>query len=119
MKRIQNLNDVKKGDKFYIFARYGRKVEIVTCCNVTPQRAQIGPYRYLKKDASGYGGGTWRSPPCLYLIDKESEALYGEQILRESLKKAVSQLNFDTMPIDKATEIFELLKKHFRDLVAS
>lgn len=92
MERIKNLDDVKPGDKFFIYRQYSQNLDVVECSHATPTRCTIGGRQYTKKDACGYGGGNYYSIPHLYPYCDEGKKLYAEQLKRKKAMEAIGKI---------------------------
>ena len=99
--RVKDLLDVKLGDQFLINRRYGAGDDIVTCTKISPQQAEIGHWRYWKKNASGMGGSSWSLPPTLYHVTPEALERIGLRTMREKLKAT----KWEEVPEDQVRSI--------------
>jgi hypothetical protein len=105
MERVKDLTEVKVGDKFILYAKYGWKETypvVVTCDSETKKQCVIGEVWYWKASARPIGGYT----KTLYEFTEEAVEV-GRKFLR---RKFVEEFDYRALADDQCERIYSILQ---------
>lgn len=106
--RVENLNDVKVGDIFYI-SGYGRSTyEKVTCKSVSLKQAVIGDMKYKKEGARPLGRQQRYNFRSYTLYHPTEELLRRVELFNARHK--LSSIKWDDVSDDKILAIIKILE---------
>lgn len=106
---MENLNDIKVGDKVIFHNSSGDFIEVVEKVTKTQIHTKFGKYR--KSDGYKVGAVKW-DLSCISKLTPEKEMEIKEKCRMNKIKTFVLKYNFRSLSFDKLERVYNILKEN-------